>query len=119
MPEVAALTYLAKILQELCKGICFIPFVASRGVSACGSSSDKISLMQIAMLTEGPGFTENCVLGLKVCSEKTACPMHAKWLPIKQEIVRLLQSQTLDMLAATVTSGKYQLTDFPEWFWVA
>src|SRR3954451_8038707 len=40
--------------------------------------------------------------------------MHAKWFPIKQEIVRLLQGQTLDMLAATVVSGKYQLTDFPD-----
>jgi hypothetical protein len=39
--------------------------------------------------------------------------MHAKWGPIKQEIVKLLQGQTLEMLAAMVVSGKYQLTDFP------
>jgi DNA-binding IscR family transcriptional regulator len=69
--------------------------------------------MQIARLTEGLEFTEGCVLGLKVCSDKTACPMHTKWWPIKQEIVRLLQNQTLEMLAAMVASGKYQLTDFP------
>ena len=70
--------------------------------------------MQIAILTEGPGFTDECVLGLKVCSDKTPCPMHVRWWPIKQEIVKLLQSQTLDMLAAMVVSGKYQLTDLPE-----
>jgi hypothetical protein len=40
--------------------------------------------------------------------------MHVRWWPIKQEIVKLLQSQTLDMLAAMVVSGKYQLTDLPE-----
>ena len=106
--------YLAKILQELCKGSLLYSFRGKQGGFCLRERSDKISLMQIAMLTEGAGFTENCVLGLKVCSEKTACPMHAKWFPIKQEIVRLLQSQTLDMLAATVTSGKYQLTDFPD-----
>ncbi len=77
-------------------------------------SGDKINLMQIVRFTEGSGFTDDCVLELKVCSEKTACPMHAKWWPIKQEIVKLLQSQTLEMLAASVASGKYQLTDFPK-----
>ena len=106
--------YLAKILQELCKGNLLYSSRGKQGGFCLRERSDKINLMQIAMLTEGAGFTENCVLGLKVCSEKTACPMHAKWFPIKQEIVRLLQSQTLDKLAATVTSGKYQLTDFPD-----
>jgi len=107
-------TYLAKILQELCRGNLLYSFRGKQGGFCLRERSDKISLMQIALLTEGPGFTDNCVLGLKVCSEKTACPMHAQWFPIKQEIVRLLQGQTLDMLAATVVSGKYQLTDFPD-----
>jgi Rrf2 family protein len=107
-------SYLAKILQELCKGNLLYSFRGKQGGFCLRERSDKINLMQIATLTEGTGFTENCVLGLKVCSENTACPMHAKWFPIKQEIVRLLQSQTLDMLAAAVTSGKYQLTDFPD-----
>lgn len=106
-------TYLAKILQELCRGKLLYSFRGKQGGFCLRERSDKISLMQIATLTEGPGFTDHCVLGLKVCSEKTACPMHARWFPIKQEIVRLLQAQTLDMLAATVVSGKYQLTDFP------
>ncbi len=39
--------------------------------------------------------------------------MHAEWLPIKQEIVKLLRDQTLGFLATTVLSGKYKLTDFP------
>ena len=107
-------TYLAKILQELCRGNLLYSFRGKQGGFCLRERSDKINLMQIAILIEGPGFTDNCVLGLKVCSEKTACPMHARWFPIKQEIVRLLQGQTLDMLAATVVSGKYQLTDFPD-----
>jgi Rrf2 family protein len=107
-------TYLAKILQELCRGNLLYSFRGKQGGFCLRERSDKIDLMQIAILIEGPGFTDNCVLGLKVCSEKTACPMHARWFPIRQEIVRLLQGQTLDMLAATVVSGKYQLTDFPD-----
>lgn len=107
-------TYLAKVLQELCRGNLLYSFRGKQGGFCLRESSNTINLMQIVILTEGPGFTEDCVLGLKVCSEKTACPMHARWWPIKQEIVKLLQSQTLEMLAAMVVSGKYRLTDFPE-----
>jgi len=69
--------------------------------------------MQIVLITEGSGFTENCVLGFKVCSDKTPCLMHAEWAPIRQEIVKLLRGQTLGFLATTVRNGKYKLTDFP------
>lgn len=109
-------TYLAKILQELCRGNLLYSFRGKQGGFCLRERSDKINLMQIVRITEGPAFTEDCVLGLKTCSDTTACPMHAKWWPIKQEIVKLLQNQTLDMLAATVVSGKYQLTDLPEVF---
>jgi DNA-binding IscR family transcriptional regulator len=67
----------------------------------------------ILILTEGQGFTEDCLLGLKVCSDATACPMHAKWKPIKQKVFALLTEQTLEKLATAVVSGKYRLTDLP------
>ena len=75
--------------------------------------AEKTGLMQILMMTEGPSFTQDCVLGLKVCSDATACPMHAKWLPIKLKIVSILNDQTLEKLARAVQSGKYRLTDLP------
>lgn len=109
-------TYLAKILQELCRGNLLYSFRGKQGGFCLRERSDRINLMQIVRITEGPRFTEDCVLGLRICSDSTACPMHAKWWPIKQEIVKLLQNQTLDMLAATVVSGKYQLTDLPDVF---
>ena len=109
-------TYLAKILQELCRGNLLYSFRGKQGGFCLRERSDKINLMQIVRITEGPAFTEDCVLGLKTCSDTTACPMHAKWWPIKQVIVKLLQNQTVDVLAATVMSGKYQLKDLPEVF---
>lgn len=107
-------TYLAKILQDLSRGNLLYSFRGKQGGFCLRENSDQINLMQIAILTEGPGFTDGCVLGLKVCSDKTPCPMHVKWWPIKQEIMKLLQNQTLDLLAAMVVSGRYKLTDLPE-----
>ena len=75
--------------------------------------AEKTGLMQVLTLTEGTAFTQDCVLGLKVCADATACPMHAKWVPIKKKIVCLLNEQTLEKLAKAVQSGKYRLTDLP------
>ncbi|MBX9810738.1 MAG: hypothetical protein K2Y16_03890 [Burkholderiales bacterium] len=70
--------------------------------------------MRILTLIEGPGFHEDCVLGLKLCSDETACPMHTRWSPIKHKIVRLLHEQTLEKLAGAVKSGRYRLIDLPD-----
>lgn len=105
--------YLAKIMQSLCKGNLLYSFRGRLGGFCLREGAEKTDLMQILTLTEGPGFTEDCLLGLKVCSDETACPMHTKWKPIKLKIFALLSEQTLEKLAAAVISGKYRLTDLP------
>jgi len=109
----ASPTYLAKVLQNLCKSNLLYSFRGKQGGFCLRERGEKINLMQIVLITEGSGFTENCVLGFKVCSDKAPCLMHAEWAPIRQEIVKLLRGQTLGLLATTVRNGKYKLTDFP------
>lgn len=105
--------YLAKIMQSLCKGNLLYSYRGRLGGFCLREGAEKTGLMQILTMTEGPSFTQDCVLGLKVCSDATACPMHAKWLPIKKKIVSILNDQTLEKLARAVQSGKYRLTDLP------
>ena len=105
--------YLAKIMQSLCKGNLLYSYRGRQGGFCLREGGEKTDLMQIVTLIEGIGFTDNCVLGLKICSEETACPMHAKWKPIKEKIVSLLNEQTLDRLALAVLSGKYRICDLP------
>ncbi|MFA7269460.1 MAG: Rrf2 family transcriptional regulator [Sterolibacterium sp.] len=106
--------YLAKIMQTLSRGGLLYSFRGRQGGFCLRESCEKTDLMQILTLIEGPDLTENCVMGLKICSDKTACPMHAKWHPIKIKIVDLLHKQTLEKLAAAVKSGKYRLTELPQ-----
>jgi Rrf2 family protein len=105
--------YLAKIMQSLCKGNLLYSFRGRQGGFCLRENGEKTDLMQIVTLIEGVGFTENCVLGLKICSDETACPVHSKWKPIKEKIVSLLHEQTLELLAAAVLSGKYRICDLP------
>lgn len=105
--------YLAKIMQVLCKGGLLSSFRGRLGGFSLRESSEKVDLMRILLITEGADFTKDCVLGLKVCSDETACPMHQKWLPIKTEILVMLNNQNLANLAEAVRAGKYRLTDIP------
>lgn len=105
--------YLAKIMQTLARGGLIDSFRGRQGGVCLREGGGKTDLMQILTLIEGPALTESCVLGLKVCSDETACPVHDQWKPIKTRIVKLLHQQTLDKLAAAVQSGKYRLTALP------
>jgi len=78
--------YLAKIMQSLCRGNLLYSYRGRQGGFCLREGGEKTDLMQIVTLIEGVGFTENCVLGLKVCSDETACPVHSKWKPIKEKI---------------------------------
>jgi len=105
--------YLAKILQGLAKGNLLFSFRGRLGGFCLREGGDKINLMQILLLTEGPVFTQSCLLGLKECSDETACPLHSRWVPVKKKIMDLLEDTTLDKLAKAVESGKYRLADIP------
>ncbi|BCB25417.1 hypothetical protein SKTS_03030 [Sulfurimicrobium lacus] len=105
--------YLAKIMQNLCKSNLLYSFRGRLGGFCLRDGAEKTDLMHILVLTEGAGFTDNCLLGLKVCSDETACPMHSRWKPIKEKVVQLLNEQTLEKLAVAVQSGKYRITDLP------
>lgn len=105
--------YLAKIMQNLSRGRLIHSFRGRQGGVCLCEEGEKTDLMQILTLIDGPGLTDNCVLGLKICGDETACPMHTEWKPIKTRIVKLLNQQTLGKLAAAVQSGKYRLTELP------
>jgi Rrf2 family protein len=105
--------YLAKILQGLSKQGLLDSFRGRLGGFCLREGMQQTTLMQILLLTEGPEFTKSCILGLKECSDETACPLHYKWIPVKKKITALLNEMTLAELAKAVLTGKYRLADLP------
>lgn len=105
--------YLAKILQGLGKNGLLYSFRGRLGGFCLREEAFSMSLMQLLQLTEGADFTQSCLLGLKRCGEDTACPVHFSWLPIKEQVIDMLNKTRLDELAAAVQSGRYRLTDLP------
>jgi Rrf2 family protein len=100
-------------MQSLCRGNLLYSFRGRQGGFCLREGCEKVNLMQILTMVEGPDITESCVIGLKICEDESACPMHEKWKPIKTRIVELMRKQTLAKLASAVNSGKYRLTELP------
>ncbi|TCJ18163.1 Rrf2 family transcriptional regulator [Parasulfuritortus cantonensis] len=105
--------YLAKILQSLCKHGLLDSFRGRLGGFCLREGMHRTTLMQVLLLTEGPDFTKSCILGLKECSDETACPMHFKWKPVKNKIIAMMNDMHLEDLAKAVQTGKYRLADLP------
>lgn len=106
--------YLAKIMQDLVRGGLLSSTRGRYGGFFLRENPSEVNLTRILELTEGVRFTDECVLGLKTCSDETACPLHRRWMPIKERVLDMLRQETLEDLAQAVKSGLYRIADFPK-----
>lgn len=105
--------YLSKIMQTLCRAGIVESIRGRMGGYYLSKDPEKISLLQVLQAVDGDEYSRDCVLGLKICSDETACPMHEKWKPIKEEVTKMLAEKNLVALSNAVLSGKYRISDIP------
>lgn len=91
--------YLAKILRRLTSSGLVRAFRGPGRGMELGRSPESISLWAVVRAMEGPVQPEWCVLGLQACSKDSPCPLHDHWIPLRDEIQRLLDETTLATLA--------------------
>jgi Rrf2 family iron-sulfur cluster assembly transcriptional regulator len=106
--------YLAKILQNLSRQRLLFSSRGRTGGFSLRPDVEKVSLLDVVLLTDGPRVDRECLLGLKACQDETACPLHRKWKPVKKDILACLGNVTLINLAQAVQSGQYRLCDLPQ-----
>jgi Rrf2 family protein len=87
--------FLAKTFQSLVKGEILISNKGRHGGFAFARAPQKISLIKIVEMIDGPALAYNCALGLPTCSNDEPCPFHAHWKAIRDSITNALQHQTL------------------------
>ena len=66
----------------------------------------KLPVRSILIAMGEDDTLEKCVLGLKQCSEIKACPMHAQYKTIKQQLIKLFVSKTIQQLANDMKEGE-------------
>lgn len=54
---------------------------------------------------------DQCVLGLKKCSEAKPCPMHDNYKTIKKQLIELFETKTIQQLADDINSGNVYINN--------
>ena len=70
--------------------------------------TEKAKNLPVRSILEAMGedeVLEKCVLGLKQCSEINPCPMHPQYKSIKQQLIKLFETRTIQNLADEITNG--------------
>lgn len=104
--------YTAKILQVLVKNDFLLSIKgAGGGFETDLNKMKQVPLMRIVEAFDGDFIANRCVLGLKFCSGLNPCPIHAKYAPVRERIVGVLESTSILDLALGFFSGKTNLKE--------
>lgn len=102
--------FTAKIMQILTKNKIIH---SAKGVGGGFEVSDEalktIKLIQIVDAIDGDTIYKGCGIGLKECSEIQPCPVHHQFKKIRELLLIMLTTTTLEELASGVKSGDFYL----------
>jgi len=101
--------YLAKILPRLRAAKIVDSKRGYTGGVWLARPPNKISLLAISHAIEGPGKLNRCLLGFKVCSSHSACPIHDRWTVVRRTLEHELGSVTLADLVRGELAGRRDL----------
>ncbi len=65
-------------------------------------SPDLVTLGGILRAVEGRELFSDCIAGLGSCHDENVCPLHAKWMTVRQVLVDFMESTTLREMVLTV-----------------
>jgi Rrf2 family protein len=98
--------FTAKILQKLSKAnIINSNKGPSGGFKIEQSNLTTINLAKIVKCIDGDGIYEECGLGFGKCSDSNPCPVHFKFIEIRQNLKNMLENTSLKELSDDLSNG--------------
>ncbi|WP_293872326.1 Rrf2 family transcriptional regulator [Flavobacterium sp.] len=87
--------FIAKILQDLSKKRLLNSVKGPNGGFYMNQGNLKSSLADIVRAVDGDSIYKDCIIGLKLCSEKNPCPVHFEFKEIKRNLISMLEDNTI------------------------
>ncbi len=98
--------FTAKILQQLVKNNILDSIKGPTGGFQIEKEKiDKIMLDQIVFAIDGNSIYEGCALGFQQCDSIEPCPLHHKFVGIREELKQMLTTTSLFELATSYELG--------------
>ena len=98
-------SFTAKILQLLTRDKIVSSVRGPNGGFYISEKAKKLPARSILQAMGEAEVLEKCVLGLKKCSEVQPCPMHSQYKSIRQQLIQLFVTKTIQQLAADIKDG--------------
>ncbi len=92
-------SHLNRVLHELKRSGLVRVVRGPCGGVALTRSPKLISVWEVLVAMEPVEGLENCVLGLRRCSETSPCALHEAWAPIRTQLLHELRNRTLKQAA--------------------
>jgi len=97
--------FTAKILQVLTRKNIVSSQKGVHGGFFINNIQRALPIKQIVTAIDGENLFTGCALGLKQCSHKKPCPMHHQFVVIRDELNRVMNETSVDMLAKRMADG--------------
>ncbi|MFV0604572.1 MAG: RrF2 family transcriptional regulator [Niabella sp.] len=96
---------IAKVLQSLVKQGQLTSITGPAGGFFITEEQSKNSILEIIKSVDGKDVLEKCVLGLKQCSSQHPCPVHAKFVFLREEITNIFEKTTITNIGQVLEKG--------------
>ncbi|RPI19281.1 MAG: Rrf2 family transcriptional regulator [Ignavibacteriae bacterium] len=90
--------FLSKVLSILVKNKILSSTKGLNGGFKLKRNATKINMLDIIKAIDGTDIFDNCLLGLKECSDENPCLIHDHYKIIKEDFINLLSKETLQVL---------------------
>lgn len=100
-------SYLSKVLLILNRAGLIEATRGTGGGYRLSKPANEISLYEIVDPVDNVGRLDDCIMGMKECSEENPCAMHGWWKRVRDDFQSMLLQTTLE----DVTSGGGQGCD--------
>lgn len=101
--------FLTKTFQVLTQAGILQSYRGPNGGVALARPAEEVFLIDIIHLLEGPGFFDNCLLGLAGCGEAAPCPVHDFWISHKAALKEEFRTASLAQMGARINIKKLRL----------
>jgi Rrf2 family protein len=91
--------FTAKILHRLVRSGFLLSAKGKGGGFFLDKEKPSVNLLEVVTAVEGQKIFSGCVFGLRNCRKENPCPLHCRYISIRESLEELLSTETVLSLA--------------------
>jgi Rrf2 family protein len=101
----------AKILQTLTRHKLLSSVKGRGGGFFFSDNESNLTIYDVIHVMEGDECLHQCGFGLKNCNKDNPCPLHEKYIIVREEYYKIVKSETISSLAQRISRGEAVLNN--------